>query len=132
MPAEQYQRIEEQRAFTQTEFDAFAELSGDHNPIHVDPAFAAGTAFGATVAHGMMLFSAIRGMIARHYPDSLLLSQELMFEAPTYADETVTLVLEPLGAADDQTLRLATRVIKPDLRHGLIGECVIQLPEHPA
>ncbi|MCC5810142.1 MAG: hypothetical protein JJU06_07195 [Ectothiorhodospiraceae bacterium] len=126
------ERIEEQRAFTQAEFDAFAELSGDHNPIHVDPAFAASTAFGATVAHGMMLFSAIRGLIARQYPAARMLSQELMFEAPTYADETVTLVLEPLGAVDGGELRLATRVIKPDQRLGLSGECVIQLPEQTA
>lgn len=126
MPAE-LRPIEEQRAFTQAEFNAFAELSGDHNPIHVDPAFAAETAFGATVAHGMMLFSAIRGLIARHYPGSRMLSQDLMFEAPTYADETVRLVLEPLDQPANGQLRLATRVIKPDQRHGLIGECLLQL-----
>ncbi len=131
MPAE-FIPIEEQRAFTQEEFNAFAELSGDHNPIHVDPEFAAGTAFGATVAHGMMLFSAVRGLITRHYPGSRMLSQDLMFEAPTYAGETVRLVLEPLDRPVPGRLRLATRVIKPDQRHGLIGECLLQLAEDKA
>ncbi len=32
----------------------YAEVSGDHNPLHTDPAFAATTAFGRTIAHGMM------------------------------------------------------------------------------
>ncbi len=131
MPAEPT-RVEEQRAFTQGEFNAFAELSGDHNPIHVDPDFAAGTAFGATVAHGMMLFSAVRGLIARHYPGSRMLSQALMFQAPTYADETVRLVLEPLDRPTAGQLRLATRIVKPDQRHGLIGECLLQLAEDDA
>jgi 3-hydroxybutyryl-CoA dehydratase len=32
----------------------YAEISGDHNPLHTDPTFAAGTRFGRTIAHGMM------------------------------------------------------------------------------
>ncbi|HVY95962.1 MAG TPA: MaoC family dehydratase [Solirubrobacterales bacterium] len=40
------------RRLTQQEVDAFAELTGDRNPVHVDPAFAATTRFGGTIAHG--------------------------------------------------------------------------------
>ena len=47
------------RTFTQRDFDRFAALSGDDNPIHVDPAFAARTRFGRTVCHGMLLYSTI-------------------------------------------------------------------------
>ena len=46
--------------FTQRQFDEYARLSGDDNPIHVDAAFAAGTRFGRTVAHGMFLFSVLQ------------------------------------------------------------------------
>ena len=38
----------------QTLIDAYANVSGDHNPLHTDPAFAATTHFGRTIAHGMM------------------------------------------------------------------------------
>ena len=45
-------------------FDRFARLSGDDNPIHVDPAFSARTRFGRTVAHGMLLYGRVWAMIA--------------------------------------------------------------------
>ncbi len=45
------------RVFSQTDFDRFAALSGDDNPIHVDAEFSARTRFGRTVAHGMLLYS---------------------------------------------------------------------------
>lgn len=44
------------RVLTQLDFNRFAALSHDDNPIHCDPAFAKTTHFGATVAHGMFLF----------------------------------------------------------------------------
>lgn len=129
MPEAKLPRVEETRIFSQAEFDAFARLSGDANPIHVDPVFAAGAPFGATVAHGMLLFSAIRGLIDRRLPGSRMLSQDLMFPAPTYAGENVTLVLDFLEREQDGTLRLATVVIKPDGRPGLEGECRIRQGE---
>lgn len=42
---------------TQEKIDAFADLSGDHQFIHVDPARAASTPFGTTIAHGMLTLS---------------------------------------------------------------------------
>lgn len=40
------------RCADQPMIDAWAELSGDRNPLHVDPEYAAGTPFGGTIAHG--------------------------------------------------------------------------------
>jgi len=48
---------------TQADFDAFAAVSGDDNPIHVDPEFSAHTRFGRTVAHGMLLYSRLWAMV---------------------------------------------------------------------
>lgn len=75
---------------TQADFDRFARISGDDNPIHVDPAFTARTRFGRTVAHGMLLASILWGMLRRHLPDAgRQLSQNLMFPNPAYADEAL-------------------------------------------
>lgn len=106
--------------FTQADFDRFAELSGDHNPIHVDPGYARGTAFGATVAHGMLLFSRLRALMEHAYPGKRLQAQELMFPAPSYAGETLALTLD--GAPDAHGhVDLRMQVRKADGRLGLDG-----------
>lgn len=119
-------QIREEKTFTQAEFDAFARLSGDDNPIHVDPEFSARTLFGRTVAHGMLLYGIICGAISRHYPDAVQQSQSLKFPAPTFANEPMTLVLQPL-ALDGRQLRLLTELKNPDGVVTLTGETVILL-----
>ncbi|KUJ83772.1 hypothetical protein AWR36_008085 [Microbulbifer flavimaris] len=118
--------IRQQFSLGQEDFNRFADLSGDHNPIHVDPAYAAGTRFGATVSHGMLLFSVLRGVIEDHYPGSRLVNQDLKFPAPTYTDElfTVTLVEE---AVTDSGVELTTTVVKADGQRGLEGRCQLAL-----
>jgi acyl dehydratase len=76
-----------EKALTQSDFDAFAALSGDDNPIHVDPEFCARTRFGRTVSHGMLLATVLRGMLDELVPGGRLLEQKLMFPSPTYADD---------------------------------------------
>ena len=39
----------------QDRIDAYADVAEDHSPIHVDPEYAAGTRFGTTIAHGMLV-----------------------------------------------------------------------------
>lgn len=51
------------KALTQEKIDRYAEASGDFNPIHVDPAFAAQTPFGGTIAHGMLLLAYLSEML---------------------------------------------------------------------
>ena len=76
-----------ERALTQADFDAFASLSGDDNPIHVDPEFSSRTRFGRTVSHGMLLSTVLRGLLDELAPGARQVSQKLMFPAPTFADE---------------------------------------------
>ena len=104
-----------ERTLTQDDFDRFAKLSGDDNPIHVDPEFSATTRFGRTVAHGILLNSILRGLLDQLVPGGRQLSQNLKFPAPTYADElmrfsaaiesddgqTVTATMSSVRAQDD-------------------------------
>jgi len=69
---------------------AFADLVGDHNPVHLDEAFAATTRFGRRIAHGMISAGLISAAIANGWPGSVYLSQTLQFRAPVYLDDTVT------------------------------------------
>jgi acyl dehydratase len=49
--------VSEWHRVTQAEIDAFAEVTGDHQFIHVDPERAAQTPFGTTIAHGLLTLS---------------------------------------------------------------------------
>ncbi len=99
------------RTLTQGDFDRFAALSGDDNPIHVDPAFAAQTRFGRPVAHGMLLYGLICAALSEHFPGAVQLSQTLMFPSPTFAGDELTVVLEPLEVQGDH-IRVATTIRK--------------------
>lgn len=119
-----------ERQFSQAEFDRFAEISGDDNPIHVDPAFAAETRFGRTVAHGMLLYAALRGLTATHFPGARQTTQNLMFPAPTFTGEIVRLEVEVLDYPSDRECRLATRILRTaDGTLTLDGETRIVLGE---
>src|SRR5512135_3764624 len=104
------------RTFTQADFDRFAALSGDDNPIHVDPEFAARTRFGRTVCHGMLLYSTICAALTRELgPGFAQLEQELMFVTPTYTGEAVEVRLEIAAASPDRgVVELSTVVSRPD------------------
>ena len=52
------------REITQDEVNRFADLTGDHNPVHSDPAFAAGTPFGGTIVHGYFTLSLVVPLMA--------------------------------------------------------------------
>jgi len=49
---------------TQEQVNAFAELTGDRNPVHLDPEFAAATAFGTTIVHGYYTLSLVVPLMA--------------------------------------------------------------------
>lgn len=54
----------EWREMTQDRVDRFAEVTEDHNFIHVDPERAAGTPFGGTIAHGYLTLSLLAPLLA--------------------------------------------------------------------
>jgi acyl dehydratase len=80
--------------FSQLDFNRFASLSKDNNPIHVDSAFAARTKFGRTVAHGMLLYSAISRCLSEQFPTNMQLSVKLKFPNPTYVDQDLFITQE--------------------------------------
>lgn len=86
------------RVLGQADFDAFARLSGDDNPIHVDPIFCAGTRFGRTLCHGMLLYSLVADLVAGALgPGAVELDGELVFPGPVYAGDAVTVHAEVIA-----------------------------------
>ncbi|MCP5086785.1 MAG: hydratase [Rhodobacteraceae bacterium] len=83
---------------TQEEFDIFAHVSGDDNPIHVDPEFSARTRFGKTVSHGMLIYSKLWALLQSGVPDARQTSQTMMFPNPCFVGDTVDLTIEEVSA----------------------------------
>jgi acyl dehydratase len=119
-----------QRVFSQQDFDRFARLSGDDNPIHVDPEFSARTRFGRTVAHGMLLYSTVCAGLSGRLPGPgvVQLEQELMFPTPTYTGETVTVCLEPVARPAPDQMELNVSVVRPGGEFGLQGRTRVCTP----
>lgn len=65
---------------------AFADLSGDRNPLHVDEAYAKTTEFGRPIAHGALLAGLVSRVLGMHIPgtESLILSMRLQFPKPLF------------------------------------------------
>jgi 3-hydroxybutyryl-CoA dehydratase len=117
-----------QRVLAQEDFNRFAALSGDNNPIHVDPEFSARTRFGKTVAHGMFLYSLICGALAKFFPGTSQVSQDLMFPTPSYVGEQVTVGMRVLELDSEKHLaRVETLVTRPSGEIGCQGETVLRL-----
>lgn len=70
----------------------FAEVSGDHNPIHLDEEFAAKTRFGKRIAHGMLSGAFISAVLGNEFRERKIvyLSQTMKFTAPTFIGDTIT------------------------------------------
>lgn len=81
---------------TKEKVAAFAEISGDHNPIHLDEVYAATTPFGGCIAHGVFTASFVSAAIATRLPGpgSIYISQSLSFRAPVMIGATVETTVE--------------------------------------
>jgi 3-hydroxybutyryl-CoA dehydratase len=80
------------KTITDEDVHLFANLTGDHNPVHLDDQYANGTRFKRRVAHGMLTASLISSVLANKLPGegTVYLSQSLKFVAPVYLDDRVT------------------------------------------
>ncbi|HEX9960275.1 MAG TPA: MaoC family dehydratase [Pyrinomonadaceae bacterium] len=85
---------------------AFAELSGDYNPIHLDEEFAAKTRFGRRIAHGMISGALISAVLGYELKDRKIvyLSQTLKFTAPVFIDDTVTATATVTNIREDKNI----------------------------
>lgn len=84
--------IEYSRVFTETDVKAFAALSEDDNPLHLDLEYAAGTSFKKPVVHGVLLLGMFSRIFGNEYPGrgSIYLSQTADFLRPAYLNQRIT------------------------------------------
>jgi len=104
---------------------AYAELSGDRNPLHFDEGFVSQTSFGRLVAHGGITTGLLHALVAEDMPGpgSVFLSQNWKFTAPVFIGDTITATAEVVSVhASKPVCELAVRVEREDGETVLAGE----------
>ena len=99
-----------EKVVSQDDVNRYADAAGDHNPIHVDPDFAAGSQFGRRIAHGMMIAASISEMMVLAFGQRWHRSgrMKIRFRAPVFPGETI----RASGAVKSvRTLEDATEVV---------------------
>ena len=110
------QSAERRFSITDERVRAFAEVSEDRNPVHLDEAYAAGTMFKGRVAHGMLLGGFISAVLSGDLPGpgSIYLSQTLEFAHPVRIGDEVTVRVTVIGA-ERSRVRLQTLCLVGDV-----------------
>jgi len=77
---------------TQAQLAKYADASGDHNPLHLDEAFANATPYGRTIAHGMLVLAFVSESMTKTFGRAWLCEGKLKarFRAPVFPGDTVT------------------------------------------
>lgn len=80
------------KTFTDEDVRAFASISGDKNPVHLDDDYAATTQFKKRIAHGMLTAGLISAILGMQLPGegTIYLGQTINFRAPVYLGDTIT------------------------------------------
>ena len=115
---------------SEKEIVAFAEVTGDRNPIHLDAVYAAQTPFKERIAHGMLTASYFASIFGTSLPGpgAIYVSQTLHFKAPVKINDTVLAKVTVTGK-DEERRRVSFECIcKVGEKIVLTGEAVLQLP----
>ncbi len=107
---------------------AFASVSEDYNPIHLDEDFAKTTQFERPIVHGMLASSLISGLLASKVPGagSIYLGQSLKFLRPIFVGETVTAKVEVISVREDKPIAvISTQVLNANGEVAVDGEATV-------
>lgn len=125
---------ESETVVTEAVVQAFADVSGDSNPVHLDAAYAATTPFKERIAHGMLSAAYISALIGMKLPGpgSIYVSQTLSFRRPVKLGATVRTRVE-IAALDAEKARATLAcTCSVDGRNVVEGEAVIMVPRRGA
>jgi 3-hydroxybutyryl-CoA dehydratase len=79
------------RLVTQEKINAYADASGDYNPLHIDPEFAVNTELGGTVAHGMLILAYLSEFMTQNFGENWIRDGSLnaRFKGAAYPGDTI-------------------------------------------
>lgn len=118
------------RTITENDIKQFAEVTGDHNPLHLDENYAKKTFFQGRIAHGMLSASFISTVLASKLPGpgSIYLKQSLIFKKPVRIGDTITASVEVIEKNDEKK-RITMKTTCVDQQNEMVvdGEALIMM-----
>jgi 3-hydroxybutyryl-CoA dehydratase len=116
-----------QRTVTAAAVEAFADVTGDTNPVHLDEGYASTTRFRHRIAHGMLAASYISALLGTQFPGpgTIYISQTLTFLRPVYLGDVLDVkAVVSKFRPDKSILTLETAVVNQHGEKVLSGEAV--------
>lgn len=119
-----------QRTVTDSDIVAFANVSGDKNPVHLDADYAARTMFKERIAHGMLTASYISAVFGMEMPGpgAIYISQTLNFKAPVRIGDVVTAKVKVVELIEAKRRARFECQCLVDGKPVLEGEAVLMVP----
>ena len=113
---------------------AFADVSGDHNPVHLDADYAAKTMFKERIAHGMLSAAYISAVFGMQLPGpgAIYISQTLNFKAPVKIGDTVVTTVKVAELVPEKKRAKFECVCTVNGKPVVQGEAVLMVPARPA
>jgi acyl dehydratase len=122
--------IEFRHVVNARDVEAFASLSGDWNPLHVNSQFAAASEYGKPIVHGMLLASFFSRLVGMHLPGTkcLYLSQSLDFCAPAFVNDEVIVSGRVLHKNEPtRTLTIQTTIVLTTGKLLVRGKAIVRV-----
>ncbi len=116
------------KTISEADIYAYAGISGDFNPLHVDAEFARRTRFGERIAHGMLTAGLISAVLGTRLPGpgAIYLSQTLQFVSPVRIGDTITAKAEVVAyQAEKRILTLRTTCTNQQGQYVVEGQAVL-------
>ena len=94
------------KVFKSDEVEAFAEMSLDKNPIHLDEDYAEHSRFGRRIVHGFLVGSLISAVFGTQLPGkgAIYLHQEMDFRKPVFHNDEITAIVTVTNIRKDKSI----------------------------
>lgn len=124
------QTCEAKITVTEQDILSFAKLSGDYNPVHIDPEYAKTTIFKKQIAHGALINSYVSTLLGMEMPGkgTIYLSQESRFLKPVFVDDEITVSLKIIEITEKGRAYIETCVFNSNGEKTLDGKAYVVLP----
>ena len=120
------------KTITENDVISFAEISGDHNPVHLNEEYAKTTMFGKRIAHGLLSASFISNVLANQLPGpgTIYLEQNLKFIKPVFWGDNVTATVTVTEKNEKKEyIKLETVVTNQHNEKVIIGSATVIPPK---